>query len=94
MKKEIIVEGAIGNSDRQNRDDYRVLARGGYQLHSEITHRQGTASGHTKSKKIAGEINGHQWGVVYYGSGCSPCMQARDYKSPSLVIKKWKSGSD
>lgn len=29
MKKQIIVVGSIGNTDRQNRDNMRVLSRGG-----------------------------------------------------------------
>lgn len=38
MKKRTVLEGAIGNSDRQNRDDYRVMARGGtiYTLKAHI----------------------------------------------------------
>lgn len=38
MEKEIIIKGAIGNTDRQNRDNMRVLARSGiiYTLKSHI----------------------------------------------------------
>ena len=36
MQKEIIILGGIGNTERQNRDDKRVLSGGGYNLHSEI----------------------------------------------------------
>ena len=38
MKKEVIVVGGIGNTDRQNREDMRVLSGGGtiYTLKSHI----------------------------------------------------------
>ena len=89
MKKEIIIKGAIGNTPRQNRDNMRVLG-GGYHLHAEKPHRQGSSSYPKKKKKIAGEISNHQWGVVHYKDGISPTMQARDYKYPALVIKVWR----
>lgn len=88
MKKDIIIKGAIGNTDRQNRDNMRVLGGGGYYLHAEKPHRQRPSV--SNQKAIAGEINNHQWGVVYYGYGVSPCIQARDYKYPASVIKKWQ----
>ena len=90
-KKEIIILGAIGNTPRQNRDNMRILSGGGYHLYAEKPHRQGSPACYQKNKRIAGELNNHQWGVVYYSSGVSPTMQARDYKYPTSVIKKWKS---
>ena len=40
MDKKVIVMGAIGNTDRQNRDNMRVLNRGGVASHlKHISHR-------------------------------------------------------
>ena len=89
VEKEIIILGAIGNTERQNRDNMRVLAGGGYDLHAEITHRQRPSPCTQKIQK-AGKFSNHQWGVVYYGNGVSPTLEARDYKYPTVVIKKWK----
>ena len=38
--KQIKVVGAIGNTARQNRDDMRVLARGGVCITSKLIYRQ------------------------------------------------------
>ena len=37
--KKIIVVGAIGNTERQNRDDMRVISRGGVCITSKHTFR-------------------------------------------------------
>ena len=91
MEKRIIVLGGIGRNERENRDNMRVL-NGGQCLCTEIPHRQGTAACRQK-KKTAGSLNKHQWGVVYFSSGVSATLQARDYKYPVTVIKRWKRKS-
>ena len=87
---EIIIKGAIGNTQRQNRDNMRVLGKGGEQLHAEIPHphRQTPCS---KEIQKVGQVANHQWGIVYHYKGCSPTIQARDYKYPATVIKRWKN---
>jgi hypothetical protein len=89
MQKEIIIKGAIGNTDRQNRDNMRILG-GGCCVHAEKPHRQRPSVGTQKDTKIAGKVNSHQWGVVYFADGCAPCIMARDYKYPTTVIRKWQ----
>lgn len=87
MQKEIIILGGIGNTERQNRDDKRVLSRGGYNLHSEITHSNRQAVSIEKNPKIAGNFSGHQWGVTSCRYGVLPTIVASNYKYPPLVIK-------
>ena len=43
--KKIIVLGAIGKTERQNRDDMRVISRGGVYIQPQSTHRQGSSVG-------------------------------------------------
>ena len=38
-EKRIIVLGVIGNTERQNRDNARVMSRGGYVTTSKLTYR-------------------------------------------------------
>ena len=92
MEKKIVVLGGIGKTDRENRDNMRVLAGGGSGLCAESPHRQGTSSCNQKIQK-AGQINNHQWGVVYQRNGIAPTMQARDYKYPATVIRRWERES-
>lgn len=40
MEKKIVVIGSIGNTERQNRDDMRVIGRGGADVYIEISYRQ------------------------------------------------------
>lgn len=87
MQKEIIILGGIGNTERQNRDDKRVLSGGGYNLHSEIPHSNRQAVSIEKNPKIAGNFSGHQWGVTSCRYGVLPTIVASNYKYPPLVIK-------
>jgi hypothetical protein len=38
MEKRIIILGAIGNTERQNRDNARVLGGGGYDIYPQEPH--------------------------------------------------------
>lgn len=50
--KKIIVVGAIGNTARQNRDDMRVLARGGVCITSKLIYRQISLWWYENGKRI------------------------------------------
>lgn len=39
--------------------------------------------------RIVGHISDHQWGAVIRG-GCCPSQVSVQYKSPQLVVRKWK----
>ena len=87
MQKEIIILGGIGNTERQNRDDKRVLSGGGYHLYAKKSHTNRATSCVEKSPKIAGNFSGHQWGVTSCRYGVLPTIVASNYKYPPLVIK-------
>ena len=91
MEKEIIVLGGIGHTDRRNRDDGRVLGRGGDCLCTEKPHIERQTISDKESKIIRlGEISNHQWGVVVSGRGILPTELAGQHKYPVIVVRKWE----
>lgn len=97
MKKEIIVVGSIGNTARQNRDNMRVLNRGGADVCVEKSHHVRSSVGSQKNKKkivVIGDIspeNRHQWSIVFGRYGVSRNLQARDWKYPVCVVRKYET---
>lgn len=96
VDKEIIILGAIGNTARQNRDNMRVLSRGA-DVRIEKSHSFGSSIGCQKIGKkivVVGDVspeNKHQWSVVYGCYGVSRNLQARDYKYPVCVLRKYET---
>lgn len=91
MEKEIIVLGGIGATDRRNRDDGRVLGRGGNCLLTEKSHSKRQTIGGKENKIIRlGEISNHQWGVVVSSKGILPTESMSQHKYPAIVVRKWK----
>lgn len=100
MKKEILILGSIGNTARQNRDNMRVLNRGGADVRIEISHRQGSSIDCENVEKeivVLGDIspdNKHQWSVVFSRVGISRSLQARDYKYPICVVRRYETDNN
>lgn len=100
--KEIKIAGAIGNTDRQNRDSSRVIIRGGYKHNTEIRDLQGSSQSDKKVEKrmiIVGAIgyserkNRDDFRVMS-GNGIICTLQSHVYKMQPLVMKKWKRNVD
>ena len=87
-----LVVGAIGLTDRMNRDAFRVLS-GGVLLYITGSYRKRSSAYIEKMGKI--KIKGIMPGylranIVYAGGGTAPTLLARDYKDPIKVLRKWK----
>lgn len=100
VDKEIMILGAIGNTARQNRDNMRVLSRGGADVRIEKSHSFGSSIGCENVEKeivVLGDIspdNKHQWSVVYGCYGVSRNLQARDYKYPICVVRRYETDNN
>ena len=94
MKKEIKILGAIGNTARQNRDNMRVLDRGGADVRIEISHRQGSSVSREETRKqieIIGQMEGYEIANRVYQKKKS-CPTIRTFQGGGLepkVIKRW-----
>jgi hypothetical protein len=92
MEKRIIILGGIGNTERQNRDNARVLGGGGtiYTLKSHISVDKPLVLRRWKrqeNKDISELVDKKEECSI--GGGCSATIVGTEYKDPQKVIKKW-----
>ena len=89
-KKEVIVVGSIGNTERSNRDADRVLHRGGAMYNFDCTYIcQPTQSNKAhKEVRVLGHLEvGGERGRVINPRSFMTALSATDYKDPPKTIK-------
>jgi hypothetical protein len=92
MEKRIIILGAIGNTERQNRDNARVLGGGGtiYTLKSHIATDKPLVVRKWERQEYKDTLEQVDKEEGYsIGGGCSATILGTEYKEPQKVIKKW-----